>query len=114
MTPTFSVVFYVNGELSRTITNLQAGEAYTESIPVEALHPDTNFRWHVMLRSVALEKLQTFLPGETLRVCWQDASLYNSPDTQHILIMKESFDRRRIQFMNDFIPEVENFNNINR
>ena len=103
MTPTFSVLFYVNGELTHTIKNLQSNEAYTDAIPLEALRADPNSRWHVMLRQPALEKLDALLTGETLRVCWQEPSVYNWPDTEHILIMKEPYDRNKIYNMNNNI-----------
>lgn len=99
MTPTFSVLFYVNGELTYTVKDLQANEAYTRAIPLEALSTDPNSRWHVMLRYVAVEKLRFLLAGETLRVCWQEPSIYNWPDTEHILIVKEPYDRNKIHNM---------------
>jgi hypothetical protein len=96
MTPTFSILFYVNGELTHTTKNLQINDVYTNAIPLEALRVDENSRWHVMLRHAALATLQTLLAGETLRVCWQQPSIYNWADTEHVLIMKDPYDRNMI------------------
>ena len=99
MNPTYSVSYYVNGELTHSVNNLRGSEAYTRAIPLEALRNDPNSRWHVMLRYAALERLQSLLAGETLRVCWQDPSIYNWPDTEHILIIKEPYDKNKIYNM---------------
>ena len=99
MNPTYSVSYYVNGELTFTTKNLPANEAYTRAIPPEALANDPKSRWHVMLRYAAIERLQGLLAGETLRVCWQEPSIYNWPDTEHILIAKEPYDKSKIYNM---------------
>jgi len=86
---TYAVNFYVNGRLTSRLTNLSAGDAYLQGVPGEALN-QTDRRWHLMLRSSALDLLEGLLAGESLRVCWQEPPENNWADTEHILIIKEA------------------------
>jgi hypothetical protein len=90
MINTYTVEFYVNGYLTSRLDRLSANEAYSQ-VPGEALNQNVGSRWHVMLRSPALERLESLLAGESLRVCWQEPPQNNWADTEHVLIIKEPF-----------------------
>ena len=92
MINTYTVEFYVNGYLTSRLDRLSANEAYSQ-VPGEALNQNVGSRWHVMLRSPALERLESLLAGESLRVCWQEPPQNIWADTEHVLIMKEPFTR---------------------
>ena len=89
MMSTYTVQFYVNGYLTSRLDRLSPNEAYTQGVPGEALNQNVGSRWHLMLRSAAIERLDALLPGESLRVCWQTPSDNNWSDTEHVLILKE-------------------------
>ncbi len=83
----FSVVNYVNGEVTCISRGLVKKDAYQTAIPREAIMPNPASRWHVMMYNYASSKMDDLLVGETLRVCWQDTNL--ELDTEHILILRE-------------------------
>lgn len=89
MISTYTVQFYVNGYLTSRLDRLSPNEAYSQGVPGEALNQNVGSRWHLMLRSAAIERLDALLPGETLRVCWQTPSDNNWSDTEHVLIVKD-------------------------
>lgn len=87
MTAYYTVIHYINGRMENRIPNLSKELTYKNAIPKEALKQNPRNRWHVMLYSAAIEKMDSLFVGETLRVCWQE---YNPDfDTEHILIMRE-------------------------
>jgi len=79
---------YVNGYLTSRVERLSPNEAY-DHVPGEALDQLPGSRWHAMLRGPALERLDALLPGETIRVCWQEPSQNNWSDTEHVIISKD-------------------------
>lgn len=83
----FSVINYVNGDITFVSHNLSKKEAYQMAVPREAMIPNPASRWHVMLYNYASAKIDDLLVGETLRVCWQDT--HPELDTEHILIQRE-------------------------
>jgi hypothetical protein len=89
MMSTYTVQFYVNGYLTSRLDRLSPNEAYSQGVPGEALNQNVGSRWHLMLRSAAIERLDDLLPGESLRVCWQTPSDNNWSDTEHVLIVKD-------------------------
>lgn len=86
---TYTVQFYVNGHLTSRLEHLSPNEAYTQGVPGEALNQNVGSRWHLMLRTPALERLDSLLEGESLRVCWQTPSENNWSDNEHVIIVKE-------------------------
>lgn len=84
----FSVVNYVNGEITYISNGLVKKDAYQTAIPREAIMPNPASRWHVMMYNYASAKIDDLLVGETLRICWQDT--HPELDTEHILILRES------------------------
>jgi len=85
---TFSVRFYVNGLLTGSDNGLSDKDAYNSAVPGEAVRPVPDSRWHVLMRVPALTKMKELLPGETLRICWQNHD--DNLDTEHILIVRDN------------------------
>lgn len=85
----YTIQFYVNGYLTSRVEGLSPNEAYTQAVSGEALTQIPGSRWHTILRVPALERLDSLLEGESLRVCWQSASENNWSDNEHVLIIKE-------------------------
>ena len=75
--------------------NLSANAAYHTAVPGEALHATEGSRWHVMMRGHALKEMANLLPGESLRICWQDHA--SALDTEHILIVRDEHSIRNMQ-----------------
>lgn len=88
MVSTYTALFYVNGYLTSRVERLSPNEAYNQ-VPGEALDQVPGSRWHAMLRGPALERLDSLLAGESIRVCWQDPSQNNWSDTEHLIITKD-------------------------
>ncbi len=84
----YSVYYYVNGERTGTFEHVTAEQAYKEAVPGEALFPNPNSRWHVLMRMAAMERLQTLQPGQELPIAWQDQGPPGF-DTERIVIVKE-------------------------
>jgi hypothetical protein len=84
----YTIQFYVNGYLTSRVEGLSPNEAYTQAVSGEALNHIPGSRWNAMLRVPALERLDSLLAGETLRVCWQSPPENIWSDTEHVLIVK--------------------------
>jgi hypothetical protein len=84
----FTIDWYVNGQNTSTCYNMTAQQAYDNAIPGEALLPTEGSRWHVMMRSAALQKMAQLNPGETFKVCFQDPHVNPEYDTEMITITR--------------------------
>jgi hypothetical protein len=84
----FTIDWYVNGENTSTSYNMTAEQAYDTAIPGEALLPTPGSRWHVIMRSAALQKMAALQPGETFKVCFQDPHERPGHDTEVITITR--------------------------
>ena len=84
----YNIQFYVNGYLTSRVEGLSPNEAYTQAVSGEALNQVPGSRWHAILRVPALDRLDSLLEGETLRVCWQGPPENSWSDTEHVLIVK--------------------------
>lgn len=87
MYSSFSVFYYTNGVMTGSSLHLSANAAYHSAVPGEALHAVEGSRWHVMMRGHALKEMANLLPGESVRICWQDHA--SALDTEHILIVRD-------------------------
>ena len=85
MTPEYSVMFYVNNTLQKTIEHLSAQDAYLHAVPNDANKNVVNNPWHLMLRSPAIQRMGVLFVGETIRIAWQDPQPVN---THYILILR--------------------------
>ena len=70
--PRFEVKWYVNGELTYTVSSVRAKRAYELAIPGEALHSTEDNRWHVLMYQAAMERMAELYQGDTLTLCYQD------------------------------------------
>ena len=82
---TYTVQFFVNGELTSNNENLDFDQAYKMAVPGEALTMDG---WHVLMKQAAREQISNLFRGETLRISWQDP-VHPGFDCEHILMMVE-------------------------
>jgi hypothetical protein len=84
MTPVYSVLYYLNNTLQKTLNDLSDQEAYVSAAPKAAYENVPNNNWHLMLRTAAVPRMNLLFVGETIRIAWQDNQV------EHILIQRTS------------------------
>ena len=68
----YKVTWRINGEITATLENVTAEQAYEEAIPGEALMPTPGNRWHVLMRQPALTRMLFLGENDTLQLAYQD------------------------------------------
>jgi hypothetical protein len=63
----FRLTWKVNGETTYILENVNLDQAYENGVPPEALRPDENNRWHVMLKYALRERASYLMQGETIK-----------------------------------------------
>jgi hypothetical protein len=58
MTKQYTITWHENGEIKRTISNLDKYQAYEQGIPEEALAKYPSNKWHFIVRDRALSLLE--------------------------------------------------------
>ena len=84
MTPVYSVLYYLNNTLQKTLNDLSDQEAYISAAPKAAYEKVPNNTWHLMLRTAAIPRMSQLFVGETIRIAWQDPQT----NSEHILIQR--------------------------
>jgi len=90
----FTVQFFVNGENTSTVENLDFDQAYNMAVPGEALTMDG---WHVLMKHAARTEIAKLFAGETLRISYQDP-VRPGFDCEHILMMLAPIPSRGIEW----------------
>lgn len=104
---TYNVQFYVNGELTSNVENLNFDQAYKTAVPGEALTMDG---WHVLMKHAAREQISKLLQGETLRISWQDPPRPGF-DCEHILMMVAPRNTNKVADWSTIQPATHNLSN---
>ena len=84
--PRFEIKWYVNGELTYSVSSVRAKSVYDLAIPGEALLPSENNRWHVLMFQTAMEQLANLSYSDTLTLCYQDTDPTSGLDVERILV----------------------------
>lgn len=84
--PRFEIKWYVNGELTYSVSSVRAKRVYDLAVPGEALIPSENNRWHVLMFQPAMEQLANLPVYETLTLCYQDAGQTSGHDIERIVV----------------------------
>jgi len=85
------IIWKMNEDITQTLENLSAIEAYTAAIPPEARVPGENNRWHVMMCPWALEYANNLEVSEEFRVAFEEPHPLNPEiDINHIYIKRIS------------------------
>lgn len=82
----YTLVWRINGEVTATLENLTAEQAYEEAIPGEALMPYDGNRWHVLMRQPALTRMLFLGPSDTMALAYQDPPRTTGLDVEEITV----------------------------
>lgn len=85
----YTVYFYADSILQKTLKGMTAADAYNASITREMITPDTNHRnrWHVMMKNLGIPRLSTLFVGETLRIAWETVM---AGQVQHYMLIQRT------------------------
>jgi hypothetical protein len=86
--PRFIIRYFVNSVSTCIVENVPEDKVWKMAVPTEALMDISANRWHVFMAYPSLQWMRNAMPGETLRVAYQEPPVNPELDTEDIYIEK--------------------------